>query len=170
MTDLIEDWKTRNASRQKEQRKFIVRLKREKTAPLNKLAEQVHEEVFSELSCMSCANCCSTIPPIVNRTDASRIAKYLGMKSAQFQAEYLHKDEDGDMVMKTTPCTFLESNNSCRIYEVRPKACQRYPYTDDFEFADHIDLHYQNVAYCPAVFHIIERLSKVEKIDAPRIK
>ena len=158
MPDLIQDWKNRTASTQKQHHKFINRLKREKPKALNERAEQAHEEVFGELDCVDCANCCTSIPPIVNRADASRIAKYLGMKVTHFQRDYLHQDEDGDMVMNTTPCPFLEADNACAIYEVRPKACRKYPHTDNYEFAEHLKLHKQNVVYCPAVFHIIERM------------
>ncbi len=158
--NLIEDWKTRRQLTKREQRKFIDRLKRENTKKLNQRADELHEEVFKEISCLDCTNCCSTIPPIVNRTDASRIAKNLGMKSSKFQSEYLHEDEDGDMVMKTTPCPFLQQDHTCLIYEVRPKACREYPYTDNFEFADHLQLHKENIVYCPAVFHILERMNE----------
>ncbi len=158
--NLIEDWKRRKKTTKKHHQKLINRLKRETPKKLNALADTVHEEVFNELDCLDCANCCTSIPPIVNRTDASRIAKHLGMKSAQFQAQYLRQDEDGDMVMNTSPCPFLQTDHTCLIYEYRPKACRKYPHTDNFEFANHFKLHQQNTMYCPAVFHILERIGE----------
>lgn len=158
--NLIEDWKERRQSTKKEQRKFIDRLKRENSKKLNQLADDLHEEVFAEIDCLDCANCCTSIPPIVNRTDAARIAKNLGMKSSKFYKEYLHEDKDGDMVMNATPCPFLQKDHTCLIYEFRPKACREYPHTDNLEFSNHLKLHKENIVYCPAVFHILERISK----------
>jgi len=160
MNDLIQDWKSRKSGVRKQHRQIIRRLKRENPKTLNVLAETIHEEVFSEIDCLDCANCCTSIPPIVNRTDAARIAKHLGMKSAEFQEQYLCEDEDGDMVMNASPCPFLQTDNTCLIYEYRPKACRKYPHTDHLEFANHFNLHQQNTMYCPAVFHILERLNK----------
>jgi len=160
MSDLIEDWKNRKPKTQKQQRKLINQLKRENPKKLNVLADEVHEEVFAELDCLDCANCCTSIPPIVNRTDAARIAKHLGMKSAEFQTQYLRQDEDGDMVINASPCPFLQTDHTCLIYEYRPKACRKYPHTDNLEFAGHFKLHQQNIMYCPAVFHILERISE----------
>ncbi|MBR9922947.1 MAG: YkgJ family cysteine cluster protein [Bacteroidetes bacterium] len=139
----------------------MKRLERAKGKTLDTLADQVHEEVFEELDCLDCAGCCSHIPPMLNRTDISRIAKTLGMGTAQFQEEYLRMDEDGDMVMKTTPCPFLQEDNTCLIYEDRPKACRQYPHTDNMEFSQRMPLHKTNANHCPAVFHIVERLNAV---------
>ena len=136
-------------------------MKRINPKSLNEAANQVHEEVFSKVDCLQCANCCTSIPPIVTATDAKRIAKYLGLKPNQFKDDYLSEDDDGDTVMNQSPCRFLGEDNKCDIYEVRPRACRQYPHTDQFEFSKHFDLHAQNVRYCPAVYHIVLALDKV---------
>ncbi len=159
--NLIEDWRQRKGSLKKSQQKFIkTQLRRKKGKALDEQAETLHEAVFSEINCLDCANCCSSIPPQLNRTDINRIAKHLGMKPAAFQDEYIVVDEDGDMVMKTTPCPFLLEDHACLIYEHRPRACREYPHTDQLEFSQHLKLHSQNVGHCPAVFHIVERMMK----------
>ena len=40
-------------------------------------------------------------------------------------------DEEGDFVVRSTPCPFLGSDNLCSIYDVRPSDCARFPYTDE---------------------------------------
>ena len=160
--DLIQDWQQRKKGREKSHRKLIHRLKREKGKSLNLKAGEIHDSVFSELSCLDCANCCSSIPPIVNRTDASRIARHLGMQPGAFRKAYLVEDEDGDTVMNATPCPFLENDNRCRIYEFRPRACREYPHTDRQEFSHRIHLHAANAQFCPAAFHILERISAIK--------
>lgn len=157
--DLIEDWKNRHVQQKKSQKKVVQRLRQHKGKKLNEFGTRVHQEVFSEIDCLDCANCCSSIPPIVNKTDAARIAKLLSMKVSVFEKQYLMTDDDGDVVMNASPCPFLLENNYCTIYEHRPRACRQYPHTDDFEFANNLHLHAINAQYCPGVFHILERMN-----------
>ncbi len=159
--DLIQDWRNRKTAQRKKHRKLITQLHRKKGKSLDELGNDLHEQVFQELDCLDCANCCSSIPPMLLRADISRISKYLGMKPAKFEAEYLRIDEDGDRVMKTTPCPFLEEDNKCFIYEHRPKACRKYPHTDLLEFSQNMRLHAVNARHCPAVFHILERMMAI---------
>lgn len=158
--DLIQDWKNRKGQQKKAHKKLVQKLRNHKGKRLNEFGTQIHEEVFSKVDCLDCANCCSSIPPIVNKTDSARIAKVLGLKVAEFEEKYLTQDEDGDRVMNASPCPFLLENNYCQIYEHRPKACRQYPHTGDFEFANNLNLHSINSQYCPGVFHILERMMK----------
>lgn len=160
MKNMIEAWRQKKGSTLKHNKKFIRKLSQHKGKRLDKFADELHEEAFSKINCLACANCCSSIPPIVNKTDANRIAKHLGMKLSEFEAQYLIEDEDGDIVINQSPCPFLQANNECLIYEVRPKACREYPHTDRQEFSKHMRLHAVNATYCPAVFYILEEMKK----------
>ena len=160
MNPLIAEWEKKKNNLAKENRTFVRKLKRHTGKRFDQFAEEVHEEVFARISCLECANCCSSIPPIVNRTDSGRIARHLGMKVAEFEAAYLIVDEDGDTVMNQSPCPFLQEDHSCLIYEVRPKACRKYPHTDANQFSAEIKLHAQNALYCPAVFHILQAMKE----------
>ncbi|MEZ4883331.1 MAG: YkgJ family cysteine cluster protein [Chitinophagales bacterium] len=157
-SDLIQDWRDRKTANKKKLRTFTGNLRRKKGKKLDELGDELHEKVFREIDCLDCANCCTSIPPMLLRADITRISKYLGMKPSQFEAEYLVIDEDGDVVMNSTPCPFLESDNKCFIYEHRPKACRKYPHTDQLEFSQNLHLHATNANHCPAVFHILERM------------
>lgn len=160
MSDLIEDWKKRKNSIGKKHKKFVRKLAQHKGKHLNGFANDVHDQVFEKVDCLACANCCTSIPPIVNKTDAARMAKHLGMKQADFEDQYLRVDEDQDTVMNQSPCPFLMEDNACSIYEARPRACREYPHTNNHEFSQNIHLHVQNAKYCPAVFHILEQMEK----------
>ncbi|HHB52620.1 MAG TPA: YkgJ family cysteine cluster protein, partial [Saprospiraceae bacterium] len=59
-------------------------------------------------------------------------------------------------VFSQTPCVFLEDNNYCSIYEIRPKACREYPHTDSKKIS--LGLMKKNISVCPAVFEIVEEL------------
>ncbi|MGB1206700.1 MAG: YkgJ family cysteine cluster protein [Chitinophagales bacterium] len=155
----IKEWEKRHKKVRRENVKYVKSLaKKNKRKGLDEIANKMHKEVFKKVSCLDCANCCSTIPPIVTATDSKRIAKHLGMKLVTFKEEYIVEDEDGDMVINQTPCPFLESDKTCYIYDVRPKACQQYPHTDNSDFVQNLHLHAQNAQYCPAVFHILEKM------------
>jgi len=154
----MHSWLSHRDSVVDENKKFLVRLTKQNHKEVVSKADLVHDEVFSRIDCLQCANCCKSIPPIVNQTDSRRIANYLQLSESQFYQKYLLKDEDGDTVINQSPCPFLEDDNKCRIYEVRPKACREYPHTNNREFIKNIRLHVQNTHYCPAVFHIIELL------------
>ncbi len=158
-----KDWALQKSTVKKQYSTFVKHLKPKDHKTLAKKAEDLNEQAFEEIDCLQCANCCKSIPPIVNRTDRQRIAKYLGMKVTEFQEQYLKVDGDDDYVMNSTPCTFLEEDNSCQIYDVRPKACRQYPHTDGNEFTDNINLHVQNIDYCPAVFHIVNQILAIPK-------
>jgi Fe-S-cluster containining protein len=158
--DLMDEWRKAEKRAIYESNKITLRLRKRKSKQLDVLADKVHEEVFTEINCLNCANCCKSIPPIVSSADAQRIAKSLGMKKADFSAKYLLRDEDGDTVMNASPCPFLLPDNHCEIYEDRPKACRAYPHTNDWQFTKNIGLHAVNSKYCPAVFHILKRLDE----------
>ena len=118
MSNLIENWRKQKDSQLPHQKKILKKLKRHQGKSLDKFAAQVHEEVFEQLDCLDCANCCTGIPPLVNNTDVSRIAKKLGLSNAKFEAQYLTIDEDGDQVMNQSPCPFLLADEHCSIYEL----------------------------------------------------
>ena len=118
----------------------------------------IHEQTFSCIDCLKCANCCSTTGPLFTDKDISRIAKYLSMKPSDFTEQFLRIDEDNDYVLQSVPCTFLDADNHCSIYHVRPKACREYPHTDRLKQHQLLKLTEKNVSICPAVFQIVEKL------------
>ena len=80
-----------------------------------------HDKVFNEIDCLNCANCCKTTSPIFRAPDIKRLAKFQKRSEQAFTDEYLHKDGDGDMVLNSAPCPFLnEDDNTCFVYEHRP--------------------------------------------------
>lgn len=66
--------------KQKEHRKFLATLKKKAPKNLDKIALEIHDEVFQEIDCLACANCCKTLGPNFKEADITRIAKYFKMK------------------------------------------------------------------------------------------
>jgi uncharacterized protein len=143
-----------------ENKKYFDKLKKKQPKNLDYLMEALHEAEFKKTNCLDCANCCKTTGPLFTAADIERIAKYLKQKPQQFISQYLRIDEDNDFVLQTVPCTFLDSENYCSIYEVRPKACREFPHTNRKKFHQITHLTLQNVAICPAAFNIVEEMKK----------
>lgn len=147
---------------QKENKKFFAVLGKRKD--LDKLFHPLHEEAFDQIDCLQCANCCKTTSPIFRDVDIERISKHLGLKASEFVSKHLHIDEDQDYVLNSSPCLFLDENNYCKIYDVRPKACREYPHTDRKNVAQIMDLTFRNSLVCPAVAQMTEKI-KVHLAD-----
>ncbi len=139
-------------------KKLFKSLKKRKPKNLDDVVHNAHAEVFEEIDCLSCANCCKTLGPRLSDSDIKRMAKYLKIKPAKFIDEYLRVDEDNDFVFSSMPCPFLMPDNYCMVYEVRPKACREYPHTDRKRFYQILDLTQKNVETCPAVYEVVERI------------
>lgn len=148
----------------KEQQKAYKRLleKGNKNKMLNALP-RLHEEAFSHIDCLQCANCCKNYSPRFKNPDIKRIAKTLRIKEGELVSKYLKLDEDGDYVVKQSPCPFLAEDNTCNIYEDRPGDCRRYPYTDEDVLLKRVSLTLKNATVCPATFAVLEQLLALEQ-------
>ncbi len=156
MTDnILHNWQKRSAENQKQYKKFFKRA--DKNAVLKQLP-RLHEEAFEKINCLDCAACCKNYSPRFKPPDIKRISKHLRMRESEFIETYLKLDEDGDYVVKTTPCPFLGTDNFCGIYEVRPSDCARFPYTDEDVFLKRQNITLKNFTFCPIVFYVLETL------------
>lgn len=140
------------------QRLFFKRMSKARIKNLDQEVHALHEEVFEEIDCLECANCCRSLGPRITDRDIDKLAGSLRLKPKDVVDRYLRIDEDGDYVFKSMPCPFLMSDNYCSVYEDRPKACREYPHTDRKKFFQIASLTIKNAATCPAVFTILERL------------
>ena len=143
-----------------ENKKYFDKLKNKTPKNLDYVMQELHDAEFKKTDCLSCANCCKTTGPLFTLADIERIAKHLRLKPQQFIDNYLRIDEDKDYVLQSVPCTFLDQDNTCFIYNVRPTACREFPHTDRKKFQQISDLTLQNVAICPAAFNIVEQMKK----------
>lgn len=158
MQDQLQSLSKKVKDSQKAHRNFFIKLRKKTPKNLDTIMEKLHEDEFQKTDCLQCANCCKTTSPIFTKKDIERISKAFRIKTRQFTDTYLYLDEDQDYVLKSSPCTFLADDNTCTIYDVRPKACREYPHTDRKNFEKISDLTLKNLAICPATFNIVEAL------------
>ena len=119
----------------------------------------LHDEAFAAIDCLQCAACCKNYSPRFKTPDVKRIAKAVGMKERAFIEKYLRVDEDGDFVVNSKPCPFLNADNTCSIYDVRPSDCARFPYTDEDVLIKRQQLTLKNASFCPITYRVLKGLS-----------
>lgn len=152
---LLVNWEKKSKERQKLYKQFLQRVS--KNEVLQRQGD-LHEEAFAKVDCLTCANCCKNYSPRFKGPDIKRISKVLGLRETDFITTYLRMDEEGDYVLQSLPCPFLEADNRCRIYEDRPSDCRRFPYTDEDVLIKRMSITLKNASFCPITYYVIERL------------
>src|SRR5437762_7277425 len=112
--ELLHNWEKKSADRQKTYKQYLQ--KADKNKVLKQLPD-LHEEAFSKINCLQCANCCKNFSPRFKTPDIKRISRHLNMRESDFIDKYLLVDEDGDFVANAKPCPFLGTDNYCSIYD-----------------------------------------------------
>ena len=141
-------------------RRFLTRQENNQPKGLDKVMHQENVEVWKDMDCLACANCCKTMSPTFTNEDIRRISKHVGMSAQAFRDKYLYLDKaDNDWMNKAQPCQFLNLNdNKCSIYEVRPADCAGFPHPTKRKPPDYLQVYKQNVEYCPATYKLVERM------------
>ncbi len=163
MEEVLRELPQKAKEKHNENKKFFVKLRKKPPKNLDYIMQELHEAEFERTDCLTCANCCKTTGPLFTNADVERISKSFRMKPQKFIETYLRIDEENDYVLQKTPCTFLEADNYCSIYDVRPKACREFPHTDRKKFQQISNLTLKNVAICPAAYNIVEEMKKLIK-------
>jgi Fe-S-cluster containining protein len=141
-------------------RRFLSKLEKQPSRGLEKLTAAVEKEVWQEVDCLSCANCCKTMTPTFTAADLKRISKHFGQTPEEFAKQWLRRERGGDRdwLNKTEPCQFLNlKDNKCSIYAIRPADCAGFPHLPK-KMKDYVHVHKQNVEYCPATYKMVEKL------------
>ncbi len=157
---ILTNWQKKSAERQKIYRHFLRRAKKN---DILKHLPVLHQEAFSRIDCLQCANCCKNYSPRFKTPDIKRISRHLNMKESAFIDTYLLVDEDGDFVVNSLPCPFLRVDHTCAIYGQRPSDCSRFPYTDEDVIFRRQTLTMKNSEFCPITYFVLEGLMQKMK-------
>ena len=143
-------------------RRFLTKLENNPPKELDAYADILDKQVWQEVDCLACSNCCRTMTPTFTFRDLQRISKHLNLSIKQMKEKWLYKNREGEWMNKSTPCQFLDrKTNMCSIYEVRPADCAEFPHLTKKKVKDYIHIHHQNVNHCPATFKWVEKLMAV---------
>jgi Fe-S-cluster containining protein len=155
---IIDSLPTLALKKKKEHSAFFKKIAGKNPNKIDEAFHRLHDQVFTEIDCLDCGNCCKSLGPRITDADIRRIASALKIKPSELTDKYLSLDEDNDYVFRKMPCPFFGRENYCGIYENRPRACRDYPHTDRRRMLQILDITIKNAGICPAVFEIIERL------------
>ena len=155
----LHNWEKKSREKGKHFKTFLQRADKNKVL---KSLPALHDEAFAQVDCLKCAACCKSYSPRIKTPDVKPIAKHLRLRESELIDKFLKVDEDGDFVVKSSPCPFLGSDNYCSIYEVRPSDCARFPYTDEDVLIKRQQLTLKNATFCPATFYVLDKLSAIK--------
>lgn len=140
-------------------RSFLTRTENNPPRGLDTMVKDIDREVWEEVDCLTCSNCCRKMTPTFTEGDVRRISKYLNMSAGTFRERWLRLDRNGDWMNRSQPCQFLDTKtNMCSIYDVRPVDCAGFPHLTRRKMTDYMVWHRQNIEYCPATFKMVEKL------------
>ncbi len=139
---------------------YLTRLENKPPKGLDKITPVVEREVWKEIDCLTCANCCKSMTPTFTVQDIKRISAHFNMTPAAFKEKWLfYEKRDKDWQNKKQPCQFLNlADNKCSIYEIRPVDCSGFPHLSKKKMVDYMHVHRQNIEYCPATYKMVERM------------
>jgi Fe-S-cluster containining protein len=165
----LKHLKKKFETNQKRFRKFIDELEEAKHDGIKKQAKEADKEVWKEVDCLTCANCCKKMTPTLTKQDKKRIAHHLGLEVKAFKEKYLvYDEEDKDWRMQKQPCVFLDlQSNKCTIYPVRPDDCAGFPHLTKTPLKSYLYIHKQNIEYCPATYRFVEKM--MERIEITKV-
>ena len=140
-------------------RRFLSKLATIPPREIKSFSTKFENEVWKEIDCLSCANCCKTMSPTYTPADLKRISSHFGQTVTAFKKKWLYKERSsGDWLNKSTPCQFLNlRNNKCGIYNVRPADCAGFPHLRK-NMKDYGHVHKQNIEFCPATYKMVEKM------------
>lgn len=155
----LRAWKKTARLKRNSFRRFLTKLEKNAPRGIEKLTATLEKEVWREVDCLACANCCKTMTPTFTPADLKRISAHFGQTVDEFKAKWLYKERSsGDWMNKKQPCQFLNlSDNKCSIYAIRPADCAGFPHLPK-KMKDYVHVHKQNVEYCPATFKLVEKM------------
>ena len=158
--DFIHSWKRKLVEKREPLLILLNELSKKEASWVDQEARKAHQKVFSKIDCLECANCCKSTPALLTKKDIKRIASFIEITPKQFIYKYVIEDINGELSFRKVPCVFLQKDNKCSVYEVRPKACRQYPHTDISRFSLNKKLHIHNLEICPAVSEILEEVEE----------
>jgi Fe-S-cluster containining protein len=158
----IEKWRRYAERYDEENYRFLRSLKhRDYGYDPDELVSELHERAFQIVDCRRCANCCRTLHIRFEEQDIEQIAEHLSLSTVEFIETYLELDQD-TRAYKTRdkPCPFLDDDNRCTIYAIRPTVCREYPYTDKEGLVFRTISVANNTLVCPAVYWIVDEMKR----------
>jgi len=157
ITGLVEIQRFGEKQRDENQR-FRAWLKRHNF--VERRLKAIAQNVGDAIDCTTCANCCRVATTPITERDSERLARFLGMKVADFLRQYTVESADEGRILERNEqdCIFLQGN-LCSVYEARPQTCQLFPHLvkGNGSLLSRMWHMPDRAVYCPIVFNSLEQ-------------
>jgi uncharacterized protein len=117
----------------------------------------LNKKVAAAIDCTKCGNCCRAFMINVSQTEAEQVAAHLKISPLNFKENYLEESQQGKLIMKSMPCTFLQ-DNKCTVYKSRFSGCRDFPHLDRPNFTGRLFGTFMYYGTCPIIFNVVEQL------------
>jgi hypothetical protein len=97
-------------------RKFLNQTEKMPPRNVDKITPEIEKEVWKDVDCLTCANCCKKMTPTFTNQDLKRISAHFNQTPDEFKKQWLKKDSNKDLVNKTQPCQFLNLKDNSGDY------------------------------------------------------
>ena len=143
--------------KQTENENFRAFLTRKNSQKIDELVFEINNQVTPKIDCTQCGNCCKSFMINVSLPEAEQLATHLQIDTKQLKEKYLEESLQGNLIMKSIPCSFLKENK-CTIYNYRFSGCREFPHLDRPNFTDRLFGTLTFYATCPIIFNVVEEL------------
>lgn len=154
---------------EKENDQFRLFLHQEGTVDLDEIVHRLNITVSAVIDCRQCGNCCRSLMINVLPQEAEQLASFLHLSAIAFKEIYVEESEQGQLVINTIPCHFLD-DNKCRIYDHRFLECREFPHLHKPGFTSRLFGTLMHYGRCPIVFNVIELLKKELSFNKENIR
>ena len=124
---------------------------------IDELVFRLNEQVSAAIDCTQCGNCCRSFMINVSKEEAAALADHFRLTGNDFKETFLEESLQGNLVMKSIPCSFL-SGNVCTVYPLRFSGCREFPHLDRPGFTNRLFGTLQYYGTCPIIFNVVEQL------------
>ena len=84
--------------------------------------------ILKKVKCKRCGWCCRICNVMLTKQDITKLCTYLKFTFEQLYERYM--DKNARMPYLKMPCPFLNKNNECDIYYIRPRVCKEFPFNE----------------------------------------
>ncbi|MEJ7736589.1 MAG: YkgJ family cysteine cluster protein [Chitinophagaceae bacterium] len=142
---------------EEENDRFRLFLKQQDSRQVDKMVQRLNTEVSAAIDCTQCGNCCRSLMINILPQEAQDLAAHLKMATPEFKESYVEESEQGQLIMKSIPCHFLDTNK-CSIYDHRFHECREFPHLHKPGFVSRLFGTLMHYGRCPIIFNVIESL------------
>jgi Fe-S-cluster containining protein len=109
-------------------------MKKEGLGEFSEIYRQIKEiyplklKTLKRVTCKGCGFCCKSCNVMLSKQDIDLLCRYLQCSFEELYEKYM--DKNARIPYLKLPCPFLNKDNECDVYVVRPKPCREFPFNE----------------------------------------